>query len=46
MAEEPGCVLRVVSEDGRSLPVTEDFDPSRINVRVAGGRVTENLGLY
>jgi hypothetical protein len=46
MAQKARCPLRVVIEDGRSLPVTEDFSPDRINVRVERGVVADVLGLY
>jgi hypothetical protein len=46
LAREARCALRVVERDGRSLPVTEDFSESRINVRVRDGVVTEVAGLF
>jgi hypothetical protein len=46
MARAARCVLRVVSEDGRGLPVTEDYSTSRINVRVEAGKVAEVAGLF
>jgi type IV pilus biogenesis protein CpaD/CtpE len=46
MAREARCALRVVSQDGQDLPVTEDFSHSRINVRVESGQVTEVAGLF
>jgi hypothetical protein len=46
LARKARCALRVVSRDGQDLPVTEDFSRSRINVRVASGKVTEVAGLY
>jgi hypothetical protein len=46
IADRARCPLRVIEEDGRSLPVTEDFSPDRINVRVRDGRVAEVDGLY
>lgn len=45
MVREARCALRVVSQDGHDFPITEDFSPSRINVRVASGKVTEVTGL-
>lgn len=44
-AEAEGCSVRVVERDGRSLAVTEDFRPDRINVAVAEGVVTEIVSL-
>jgi hypothetical protein len=46
IAAKARCPLRVVIQDGKSLPVTEDFSPDRINVRVDRGEVTEVLGLF
>jgi len=46
MARTARCVLRVVSQDGRGLPVTEDYSTSRINVRVEAGKVAEVAGLF
>jgi hypothetical protein len=46
LAREARCALRVVSQDGQDLPVTEDFSRSRINVRVESGRVAEVTGLF
>ena len=46
MARDARCALRVVSQDGHDLPVTEDFSRSRINVRVESGKVTEVTGLF
>lgn len=40
------CTLRVTSRDGLDLPVTDDYSPTRINVRVERGRVREVDGLY
>jgi hypothetical protein len=45
-AERAGCPLRVVIRDGQSLAVTEDFSPSRINVRTERGLVVEIVGLF
>jgi hypothetical protein len=45
-AIEAGCTLRVVIQDGEHLLVTEDFNASRINVRVDDDRVTAFRGLY
>jgi hypothetical protein len=39
-AERRGCPLRVAVLDGEPQALTEDFSPARINVRVAGGKVT------
>ena len=46
MARAARCVLRVVSQDGRALPVTDDYSTSRINVRVEAGNVAEVTGLF
>jgi hypothetical protein len=46
LAREARCALRVVSQDGQDLAVTEDFSPSRINVRVESGKVTGVTGLF
>jgi hypothetical protein len=46
VAERASCPLRVVIRDGRSLAVTEDFSPSRINVRTERGVVGEIVGLF
>jgi hypothetical protein len=46
IARKAGCALRVVVEDGRSLPVTEDFSRSRINVRIEDGEVAGVAGLF
>jgi hypothetical protein len=45
-ARKARCALRVVSQDGQDLPVTEDFSPGRINVRVEAGKVTAVTGLF
>jgi hypothetical protein len=44
--DEARCALRVVIQDGEHLLVTEDFNASRVNVRVDDDRVTKILGLY
>ena len=41
-----GCIVRVIKRDGESLPVTEDFSWTRINVAVFDGRVTGIDGIY
>jgi hypothetical protein len=46
IARRTPCPLRIVVQDGRSLPVTDDFSPSRINVRVERGKIAEILGLF
>jgi hypothetical protein len=46
LADEARCPLRVVVEDGRSLPVTDDLQRSRINVRTERGVVVEIAGLF
>jgi hypothetical protein len=46
MARKRRCPLRVAIKDGRNLALTEDFSPSRINVRVDDGVVTEIVGLF
>jgi hypothetical protein len=46
IAAEARCPLRVVIQDGRGLPVTEDFSASRINVGVDDTRVSEIVGLF
>lgn len=43
-ASQSGFSLRVVSRDGNELAVTMDFVPTRINVAVSGGRVTQFRG--
>jgi hypothetical protein len=42
---EGDCVVRVIVRDGESLPATMDFNPSRINVEVEDGKVTEVVSL-
>ena len=39
-ARRRGCPLRVAVLDGEQQMLTEDFQPARINVRVADGVVT------
>jgi hypothetical protein len=39
-AARRGCVWRVVELNGRSLPVTPDFRPNRIDATVDRGVVT------
>jgi len=39
-ATERGCSVRVALQDGRSLRLTEDYSPARINVRVEDGTIT------
>jgi hypothetical protein len=46
MARKRRCPLRTAIRDGRNLALTEDFSPSRINVRVDDGVVTEIVGLF
>jgi hypothetical protein len=46
IARKARCSLRVVIEDGRNLPVTEDFSRSRINVRVDDGEIVEVVGRF
>ena len=41
-----GCFIRVLVRDGRSLPATEDFSPTRINVSVRNDRVIRILGVH
>jgi heat shock protein HslJ len=40
--EEAGYVFRVVSRDGVSFPITEDYSVTRINVTVVKNLVTES----
>ena len=40
-ADADGRASRVVEEDGESLPVTMDFDETRLNVTVVDGKVTK-----
>lgn len=40
IAKAHQCTIRVVKQDGRSLPVTSDLRPDRIDVVVSDGRVT------
>jgi hypothetical protein len=40
VADDQGCVFRVVRRDGVSLPVTMDLRSNRINATVENGRVT------
>ncbi len=44
-AEDHGCEVRVVVEDGEQLAVTLDFNPDRINVAVAQGTITKIVSL-
>ena len=44
-AEDHGCELRVVQEDGEDLAVTLDFNPDRINVAVEEGTITKIVSL-
>lgn len=46
IARKAGCELRVVEQDGQALAVTDDFSPSRINVRVEDGQVVSVAGLF
>ena len=46
IAHAHGCSVRVVKRDGESLPVTEDFSWTRIDVAVNDGRVTGIDGVY
>jgi hypothetical protein len=46
IARAHDCTARVVKRDGESLPVTEDFSWTRIDVAVNGGRVTGIDGVY
>jgi pimeloyl-ACP methyl ester carboxylesterase len=46
LARKANCAVRVVERDGHQLVVTEDFSPTRINVKVSAGSVTEVAGLY
>jgi hypothetical protein len=41
-----GCSLRVVEEDGKSLPITQDFSTERVNVIVEDGSVVRVDGVY
>jgi hypothetical protein len=41
LAGESDCAVRVVERDGEPLAVTMDFSPTRINVAVEDGLVTE-----
>ena len=40
-ADADGRASRVVEEDGKSLPVTMDFDETRLNFTVVDGKVTK-----
>lgn len=40
-AADVGCEIRIVAEDGKSLAVTDDFRPDRVNVVVEDGTVIE-----
>lgn len=40
-AADEGCEIRIVAEDGKSLAVTDDFRPDRVNVVVEDGTVIE-----
>lgn len=44
-AAAEGCAIRVVERDGRSLAVTDDFRPDRINVAVEDAVVTKIVSL-
>jgi hypothetical protein len=44
-AQQQGCEIRVVVEDGEQLAVTDDFRPDRVNVAVEGGTVTEIVSI-
>jgi hypothetical protein len=45
VAQERGCVFRVVRRDRVALPVTMDLRSNRINATVENGRVTAvNIG--
>ncbi len=39
-----GWTLRVTERDGESLPVTDDFSTTRVNIAVQGDKVTTVLG--
>lgn len=36
-----GVLLRVVEEDGRDLPRTEDYRPGRLNVEIRNGIIVD-----
>lgn len=40
-AEQHGFMFRVVSREGEDFPVTMDYRPDRLNVKIEGGVVTE-----
>ena len=46
IAKRHECTLRVVRRDGISLPVTDDYRPSRINIAVRQGIVKRVLGIF
>ena len=46
IAHAHDCTVRVVKRDGESLPITEDFSRTRIDVAVNDGRVTAIDGIY
>jgi hypothetical protein len=45
-ADERGVQIRVITRDGKSFLVRADRRPNRVNVDVAGGRVTGVRGVY
>jgi hypothetical protein len=38
--QEAGYAVRIVERDGEIVPLSRDRRPSRINIRVTGGKVT------
>jgi hypothetical protein len=40
VADDQGCLFRVVRRDGVSLPVTMDLRSNRINATIESGRVS------
>lgn len=45
LAEENGWTMRVVRRDGEDLAATMDYSPSRVNVAVEAGVVTEVISI-
>ena len=46
IAADNDCSIRVVQRNGKNLGVTDDFNVTRINVRIRDRRVIDVVGTY
>ena len=38
--------IRIVKQDGEDLPVTLDFNPTRVNIEVINNKIVDVVGLF